>query len=294
MPEDDDTNYTVTALSLVKQKGIDFTPEDVATFWLGNIPIMHTCTAERVAYRNFVSGIWPPYSASVRNPYREWIGAQIRADFFGYVAPGNPTLAAELAWRDACISHVRNGIYGEMWVAAMLAAAAVETDIKTVIEIGLSEIPARCRLAEDIKQVLGWHADNVSYRDAVARIHERWEELNPHHWCHTNSNAQIVALALLYCQGDYEDGVTHAVYPCFDTDCNGATVGSVIGMMLGAKALPAKWTKILCDTLITGVAGYHKVAISDLANWSTSTALAMKKGSEGCSGATIERHHSLG
>ncbi len=265
MPEDDDTNYTATGLALVKQQGIDFTPDDMATFWLRHLPILHTCTAERAAYRNFCGGVWPPASASCRNPYREWIGAQIRADFFGYVAPGKPALAAELGWRDACISHVRNGIYGEMWVAAMLAAAAVETDVVTIIETGLSEIPARCRLADDIKEVLRWHTDGVAYMDAVATIHARWDETKGHHWCHTNSNAQIVALGLLYGDGDYEKTVTHAVYPCFDTDCNGATAGSVIGMALGASALPAKWTDILGDTLLTGVAGYHKVRISELA-----------------------------
>lgn len=265
MPEDDDTNYTVTGLALVKRKGLGFTPDDMATFWLQNIPILHTCTAERVAYRNFVAGVWPSASASCRNPYREWIGAQIRADFFGYVAPGNPALAAELAWRDACISHVRNGIYGEMWVAAMLAAAAVETDVVKILETGLGEIPAACRLARDIRQVMRWHADGVAYLDAVAKIHQRWDETRAHHWCHTNSNAQIVALGLLYGEGDYEKTVTRAVYPCFDTDCNGATAGSVIGMALGAQALPAKWTEILRDTLFTGVDGYHKVKISALA-----------------------------
>ena len=85
------------------------------------------------------------------------------------------------------------------------------------------------------------------------------------HWCHTNSNAQIVALGLLYGEGNYEKTITHAVYPVLDTDCNGATAGSVIGMALGAKALPAKWTDVLNDTLLTGVAGYHRVSISSLA-----------------------------
>ncbi len=95
MPEDDDTNYTVTGLAIMKQRGPDFTPADVANFWLQNIPILHTYTAERVACRNFVNLIPPPASASYRNPYREWIGAQIRADFWGYTALGDPGRAAE-------------------------------------------------------------------------------------------------------------------------------------------------------------------------------------------------------
>jgi hypothetical protein len=265
MPEDDDTNYTVTGMALVKKKGIGFSPADMADFWMENIPILHTCTAERAAYRNFVDNIEPPRSAVVRNPYREWIGAQIRADFFGYVALGRPELAAELAWRDACISHVKNGIYGEMWVAAMLAGAIGETDTRRIIKIGLGEIPAKCRFAEAINDVLDWHASEMAYADAVKQIHRRWNENSEYDWCHTISNAQIVALGLLYGEGDYEKAITRAVYPCFDTDCNGATVGSIMGMMLGVRALPEKWTGIMNDTIHTGVAGYHICSIAKLA-----------------------------
>lgn len=265
MPVDDDTNYTVAGMALVKAKGIGFSPADMADFWMMNLPILHTCTAERVAYRNFVDNIEPPRSACVRNPYREWIGAQIRADFFGYVALGRPELAAGLAWRDASISHVKNGVYGEMWVAAMLAVAMGEPDMRRVIEIGLSEIPAKSRLAEAIREVLGWYASEVPYVEAVQRIHMRWDEKNAHDWCHTISNAQIVAMALLYGENNFEKAITRAVYPCFDTDCNGATVGSIMGMRLGVEALPSKWTSIMNDTIHTGLAAYHVSKISRLA-----------------------------
>lgn len=265
MPEDDDTNYTVTGLAIMRQRGPGFTPEDVASFWLQNIPILHTFTAERAAYRNFVNLIPPPASATYRNPYREWIGAQIRADFWGYAALGNPELAAEYAWRDASISHVKNGIYGEMWVAAMLAAAPYVADAETVIRIGLGEIPAQCRLAADIRQVIGWYHEGIDREEAIRRIHARWDENSPHHWCHTDSNAQIVALGLLWGQGDYGRAICSAVQACFDTDCNGATVGSVFGMMHGTAGLPERWIASLHDLLDTGIAGYHQVRISEAA-----------------------------
>src|SRR5260221_434124 len=81
MPEDDDTNYTTTGLAILQRHGPDFTPTDVANFWLSDIPILHLCTAERVAHRNLCNLIPPPKSATLRDPFREWIGAQIRADF---------------------------------------------------------------------------------------------------------------------------------------------------------------------------------------------------------------------
>jgi len=87
MPEDDDTNYTLLALKLVEQYGRDFTPDDVAESWLMNLPLLHVCTAERVAYINLAQSLYPPQSASYRNPYREWIGAQIRGDRSATSAP---------------------------------------------------------------------------------------------------------------------------------------------------------------------------------------------------------------
>jgi hypothetical protein len=193
------------------------------------------------------------------------IGAQIRADFWGYVALGNPQLAAEFAWRDASVSHIKNGIYGEMWVAAMLAAAPAVSEPRALIEIGLAEIPRRSRLAEDIHAVLAWHAAQLEYDEAVRRVHARWDEKNFHHWCHTNSNAQIVAIGLLWGENDFGTCICRAVQPCFDCDCNGATVGSIYGMMHGAHALPETWTRPLNDQLETGLTRYPLNQISDLA-----------------------------
>lgn len=265
MVEDDDTNYTIIGLSILEKYGYDFTPDDVAEAWLMNLPILHVCTAERVAYKNLVNLIEPPLSASFRNVYREWIGAQIRADFFGYANPGNPEKAAEMAWRDASISHIKNGIYGEMWVAAMLAAAAVTNDMEEIIRAGLGEIPEASRLAADICQVIEWKKEGITWEEGIERIHRRYDEHHAHHWCHTNSNAMIVALGLLFGDGDFERSIGIAVSAAFDTDCNGATVGSIIGMIQGAEALPRKWTAPLNDKIRSGVDGFGLVQISELA-----------------------------
>jgi len=265
MPEDDDTNYTTVGLAILGKFGADFTPADVAEFWLAEIPILHTCTAERVAYRNLCTGLAPPESAAFRNPYREWIGAQIRADFFGYACAGDPERAAEFAWRDACISHVKNGIYGEMWAAAMIASAFATDDVETIIASGLARIPRRSRLHEAVGRVRDMRGRGVGYDEVVENIHAEWDENNAHDWCHTISNAQVVAAALLWGDGDFTRSICRAVQACFDTDCNGATVGSVIGAVVGARNVPEKWRSPLNDTLLTGVSGYHRVRISRLA-----------------------------
>jgi len=259
---DDDTDYTIVGLRIMEQHGKDATPADVARFWLENLPYSRTYTAERVAYRNFVNDVWPPQSAIERNPYREWIGAQIRADAWGYASPAHPQEAATLAFRDACISHVRNGIYGEMWVAAMLAAAFFAREPEQVIRIGLSEIPKNCRLAEAVQNVIQWRREDKSPEETTERILETYGAYHP---VHTINNAAIVAMAMMWGDKDFTRSISLAVMAGLDTDCNGATVGSVLGVMLGASGIPEKWTAPLGDRLESLVAGDADSKISDLA-----------------------------
>jgi ADP-ribosylglycohydrolase len=257
MPEDDDTNYTTLGLAIMKKYGRGFTPENVAEAWLNEMPILHT-------YRNHCLLIQPPASASYRNVHREWIGAQIRGDFWGYACPGDAEQAAEYAWRDASISHVKNGIYGEMWAAAMIAHAFTTDDVEEIINAGLAQIPAKSRLSESVGEMIKWRKEGVSYDDAVTRIHGLWDEVRLHDWCHTIGNARIVALALLWGE-DFGDSICKAVQPGFDTDCNGATVGSILGAVQGAAKVPKKWTGIFNDTLETGISGYHRVSVKEMA-----------------------------
>ncbi|HWP31772.1 MAG TPA: ADP-ribosylglycohydrolase family protein [Fimbriimonadales bacterium] len=265
VPEDDDLNYTVIALGILEKHGRAFTPSDVGDYWLSHLPILHTCTAERVAYKNIVNGLHPPETASYCNPYREWIGAQIRADMWGYVNPANPEAAASMAWRDACISHVKNGIYGAMWVAAMLSVAFCTQNIREIIEAGLKEIPQKSRLTERIREQIARRESFSSVDDAIGALHRDWDEMRAHDWCHVISNAEIVATALLWGDGDFARSICLAVQACFDTDCNGATVGSIIGAMKGTSALPNEWVSPLQETLETGVHGFMRVPIRELA-----------------------------
>ena len=263
-PVDDDTNYTVLAQELIKQYGRDFTSHNVASIWQSRQPVTAYCTAERIAVVNLINGIRPPLSAVYENPCREWIGAQIRADYYGYINPGDPETAADMAWRDAAISHVKNGIYGEMFVAAMLAEAAVEDDIKTVIKAGLGEIPESCRLSEAVNEVLSWYEDGVPQEEAFARIHEKWDEHTDHGWCHTISNAMIVTAALLYGKGVYGRSICMAVETGFDTDCNGATVGSILGLMGGESIIEPEWTRPVGGKLETSIIGVGTASIDEL------------------------------
>ncbi len=263
MPVDDDTNYVVLAQEVVEKYGRDFTAYDMSRAWLAMQPKDAYCTAERVAFCNFVKGYEPPESAVYKNPYREWIGAQIRGDYFGYINPGDPALAADMAFRDASISHVKNGIYGEMFIAAMIAAAACTDDLHALLRAGLGQIPVNSRLHEAIETVIGEYDSGLSQAECFANIHSRWNEYNAHDWCHTISNAEIVAASLLYGGGDYGKSICMAVETGFDTDCNGATVGSILGMAKGTACIDEVWSGPIQDRLHTSIFGVGTVRISD-------------------------------
>ena len=262
MVRDDDIDYTIINLHILETHGFKFTTEDVGEAWLSNLPFLRVYTAERAAYRNLVNGLTPPETATFMNPYREWIGAQIRADMWGYVTPGMPEYGAELAFRDARLSHVKNGIYGEMFIAAMISAAFATSDVEEIINIGLSEIPAESRLSEAVRDVIEWRRKYSDWRESWRRINEKYGR---YHRVHTINNAALVLLGLLYGEGDFERSITISVMGGWDTDCNGATVGSILGVMLGADKIPEKWISPLNDRVESFVVGYNNSRISDLA-----------------------------
>ena len=263
---DDDIDYTLLNLRLVEKRGIDFSSMDVGREWLENLPYAGVYTAERVAYRNLVNCLTPPDTALHMNPYREWIGAQIRADFWGYICPGVPSRAAELAHRDATLSHVKNGVYGEMMVAAMIAWAFVEDDVEKVIDAGLSVIPERCRLREAVEIVVNAWKRGTDWDEAVGLIENR---LHQYHPVHTIPNAAIVAASLLWGEGDYTKSITLAVSCGLDTDCNGATVGSIIGVMKGYDGLgdhaKRTWLEPLNDRLESYIPGLQRLKMTEAA-----------------------------
>jgi ADP-ribosylglycohydrolase len=275
MARDDDIDYTILGLHILERHGLGFGSRDVAAEWLDHLPFTRTYTAERVAYRNLVLGLHPPETATCRNPYREWIGAQIRGDMWGYVSPGNPRQAATLAFRDAAVSHTANGIYGEMWSAALIAACLVAPDVRSALVVSLEHIPPRARLTEALRQVLDLHASGLDWPDARDEIEARYGHYG---WVHTINNAAVVAAGLLWGDGDFARTVGLVVQAGWDTDSNGATAGSVYGALHGATALPSAWVDPLGDLVHSAIAGFDNARISDLAERTLRLALRSPEG----------------
>jgi ADP-ribosylglycohydrolase len=275
MARDDDTDYTMLGLKILETYGRGYTSSDVGSEWLRGMPYETVYTAERVAYGNLVRGLLPPETARYHNPYREWIGAMIRADIYGYVSPGDPSGAARLAYQDAALSHTANGIYGEMWAAALLAAALATSDAREALERATLVVPARSRLRESLRTTIDAHQAGHSWDQAMDSMDQR---LKGYHWVHTINNAEVVAAALLWGEGDFSRTIGLAVEAGLDTDCDGATAGSVFGALHGTGSIPGHWTDPLQDTMHSALLGFDGVSITSLAQRTTALAAAPRSG----------------
>ncbi|MEU9409105.1 ADP-ribosylglycohydrolase family protein [Streptomyces sp. NPDC048281] len=266
MPEDDDLNYPLLNLLLLQRHTRDFTTADVAALWLDELPAGRTFTAERVAYRNLLTGIEPPHTARHRNPFREWIGALIRADAHGWTNPGDPAAAAEQAHRDATLTHTANGVYAAMFTAAVIATAATGThDVHACLRAGRTVIPPRSRLAQAIERAVGLAETHEDFETVVDELHRAHSPT--HHWVHAVPNTALIAAALTHADGDFTGSVCRAVSGGWDTDSNGATAGSVAGLLAGdPDALPDRWTIPLKNRLATSVAGFDGTGFDALAH----------------------------
>ncbi len=259
---DDDIDYPILALHLLETHGQALRTDHVGTAWTTLFPLRQLYTAERAAYINLVNGLRPPQTASFRNPYREWIGAQIRADVFGYVCAGDPWSAAAMAYRDASLSHVGNGIYGEMWAAALVAAAFGSSSAHAAVVTSLAVVPPRSRLFVAIEHVLQLYARGLSWEQALQNIRQAYGHYS---WVHTINNAAVVVAGLIWGDGDYTSSVGKTVMSGWDTDSNGATVGSVAGILAGTAGLPEHLIAPLENRTRSALFGFDNSKISDLA-----------------------------
>ena len=259
VPVDDDVTYTILGLLVAEDYGPGFTVEDIGAAWLKYLP--YACTAEEVALENLRAGMPAQNAAEKDNPYIQWIGADIRSDPWGYMAPGLPEKAAEMAWTDAFISHRRNGIYGEMYFSAVIAAAFAVNDAVEALRLGLGEIPKDCLLARDVAWALERGKDIKDYKEARLAVDGRLGGMSG---VHTNNNACLTIFGLMLGGDDFTRCIGETVAMGYDNDCTAATVGSVFGAAYGLGAIPGHWYRPFNNKVLTYINGHPELAIDDL------------------------------
>lgn len=256
---DDDTSYQIVGLLALEKFGPDLGCVQIGEEWVNLLPEIHPSLAEGIALQRMRKGTKPPESGV--HPVGEAIGGQMKGEIWGLVCPGRPDLAAEYARRDGVVAHQKNGVYGEQFVAAMMAQAFVETDVHRLVETGLRYVPAGSEYATVVKSVIADHEARKPWKDVLKALVTKYPGIcDP-----VFAEAGIVTLALLYGDGDYEKTLTLAARCGNDTDCNAATVSALLGCVQGLKALPAKWTGPIGDDFRCFVKGYEDWKISEIA-----------------------------
>lgn len=258
-PVDDDLMYTVLGLLVLEAAGPEFTTGDVAAQWLRQLP--HACTAEEVALANLRAGVPADRAAEPCNPYQHWIGAAIRADPWGYAAPGWPERAAEYAWRDARLSHRRAGVHGAMFFAAAIAAAFATGDPVAALRVGLTEIPRDCDLARAVRWALRTAPTLADFRAARAAVDRKFPAMDP---VHTINNACLVVFGLHLGGRNFTRVIGETVAMGLDNDCTAATAGSLFGAAYGRSAVPTRWWRPFGNRLHSYLKEHPQFALDDL------------------------------
>ena len=181
---------------------------DVAKLWLDYLPPGRIFTAERVAARNLLEAYLPPETATRRNPFREWIGARLRVDAYGWAAGGDAVARrADGVGGRARQPHrerrLRRDVHGRG------ARPLADGDSPAACaDAGLSVVPPRA----GSREALADGARPGDGRDWEARRRRaattRYGEL---HWVHAINNTALVAAALYAFDGDFSGAICGVV-----------------------------------------------------------------------------------
>lgn len=268
---DDDINYTIMGMLLLEKSGIHFTAESVKNQWLQQLPIAATFGPERRMLYKAATTLMPKKHELRAPRFEEWVtvfnageeacGALIRADAYGYACPGNPALAAELAWRDASWTHRRTGIYGAMFVAAAIAAAQVLDDRSAVFETALQFVPRRSRFHSTVTESLLLVAQAADWQDGYDKVHERFGEYG---FCCIHQEVGTLINTLRFAR-DIGDGICMQVMQGNDTDSFGATAGSILGAYFGPGHLDESWLEPFNDMIHVNLGSFYETSLTAVA-----------------------------
>jgi ADP-ribosylglycohydrolase len=260
--ENDDTAYPILVLHALDEHGVDFTSEQLAFEWVHHLPFAYT--AEQAALENIQAGVMPPESRWRGNPCGAWVGGQMRGEVHGLIAPLLPARAAEFAFRDAVISHYREGLDGEIYAAVLVSRAFSGPAIEDLLRESLADVRPGSALVETVERAMAW-CHRYGEWEAVAEAIER--EMGAYHWIHTLPNLACVICGLLLGEGDFERTILTTLACGFDTDCSVGQAAALLGTILGASRLPEKWTGPIGEALDTYVIGFEHIAVDALTEW---------------------------
>lgn len=267
----DDITYEIAFLKAAERKGKNLNASDIAEEWAALIPF--GWSAEEWALKNIKLGIYPPLSGKLHNPYREWIGAQMRGAAPGMMAPGDYMKAARYAFMDGIVSHHNNGVLGEVFNALLVAGSFVNADTRKLLKEVIGLIPHDSEYRSVIDFALNECLTNDDPEVSVDNILKKYREYN---WIHAYPNAAIEVVSLWYGNGDFDKTMEICANAGYDADCNAAQIATVLGIQNGIRSIKDKWLSAIGDRLDTYIRGHKVMSIKDLAKMTAETGRLLK------------------
>lgn len=245
MVSNDDLDLQVVNFEVLLRSGLPVCRHQLAEGWVDHEQDS-TPDEYGASKSNHQIGLHAPLTGQFRNVWTAGMGGAIRSELWACLAPADPRLAATLAREDACNDHDEDGIYAEMFLAALESAAFVERDVERLVDIALSVIDPDCVFYRAISDAVRMIKETGDLRATRAYIIEHYYTTN---WTDVSVNVPFVIAALLYSKGDFSRGICEVVRMGFDADCTGATLGSIMGI-LDPDGIEERWKTPIGDALV--------------------------------------------
>lgn len=248
----DDIYTDLNFVNAFEKYGLNASSDSIAHHWSNTA--YHLAHANQASRYNILNGIMPPASGHWKNnPHADDLDFQIEADFIGLMSPGMVNKATEIADRVGHVMNSGDGWYGGVFVSALYSLAFVSDDPLYIVEQASKTIPEGTKFNECISDVITWHKQYPNdWKQTWFELQKKW---NNDIGCpkgiflgfniDAKINSAYVAIGLLYGQGDFSKSIDIAARCGQDADCNPATVGGVLGVMLGYDSIPKFWLKPL-------------------------------------------------
>jgi ADP-ribosylglycohydrolase len=258
----DDLDLQILWLKAMQENDAHVDAFKLGKYWLKYVPV--DWNEYGVGKKNMRAGFMPPVSGEFNNAkWKHSNGAWIRSEIWACLYPGNPINAAKLAREDACVDHgMSEGTYAEIFTASIESVAFVESDRDSLIAFGLSMIPADCRVAQAVRTAIRAKNEKKDWKKAREEVIKNTEDMG---WFQAPRNVAFTMIGWLYGENDFGKSICIAVNCGDDTDCTGATLGSILGIIGGTKAIPEKWCKPVGDKIINvAITGFAAPSTLDI------------------------------
>ena len=247
---DDDTNLEYMYMTMLAENPAP-SNASIGQAWSDHVNINQFFIANRQAAFLINDGMLPPETGSMQSNMAWFaIDSQITTETIGSAVPGMRQRAADLAGQFGSVSNSGYALHAAQYYAAMYSAAAIDSDVETLVNKGLEVVPTTSRTHDVIQDVIDWYTADAAdgtldWRATQTLLYDNygWNKATSNHryrfWIESTVNTGATTMALLYGQGDYKDTVEIGILAGWDTDCNAATAGGLVGMVKGYSQLPA-------------------------------------------------------